>query len=204
MHHPMPAFKEWFRNSMSPEFICSVRILERTEPFVDERMVFSKKKAAKRHACKLALRWLADRGHIDRGIFETYDSTPVFVHSGPTLVGTNSAGTTVSLVNPDPTESLSSPSRFDTTHSESPGQRYTILCNQMGLNLPRYVMTSTPQAPTLWSGWAEFPGEPRIDGKVAEFQNIFGKKNAKEHCQLGVLRFLEDLQRRQGSGNGRR
>ena len=143
--------------------------------------------------------WLIGATSID-----TYDSTPVSVHSGATLVGTNSAGTTVSLVNPDPTEFLSSPSRFDAIHSESPGQRYTILCNQMGINLPRYVMTSTPQAPTLWSGWAEFPGEPRIDGKVAEFQNIFGKKNAKEHCQLGVLRFLEDLQRRQGSGSGRR
>lgn len=49
----------------------------------------------------------------------------------------------------------------------------------------------------VWSGYAVFPLNAEIEGRVGEFRDELGKKNAKEVCARRVLEFLEEFKRRQ-------
>ncbi|KAM3070265.1 hypothetical protein ACMFMG_010101 [Clarireedia jacksonii] len=48
---------------------------------------------------------------------------------------------------------------------------------------------------SIYHGWADFGVDARIDGKVGEFRDVYGKKNAKEVCARMVLSFLRDIER---------
>jgi hypothetical protein len=70
------------------------------------------------------------------------------------------------------------------------------LCLQLRMTPPAYVMQqSDPATPMLWSGYAHFPQEGRVTGRIGEFVNVFGKKNAKDQCAQQVLEFLEGIKR---------
>lgn len=43
---------------------------------------------------------------------------------------------------------------------------------------------------SIYSGSAYFPDEPLLPGPIGEFENIFGKKNAKEESARGVWKEL--------------
>lgn len=77
----------------------------------------------------------------------------------------------------------------------------------LGINIPRYeIIPVTPGAP-IYHCWADFGDDPVIDGRVGEFTNIHGKKNAKERVAKQVLEFLRSLEedrrkRSEGSVDG--
>lgn len=47
----------------------------------------------------------------------------------------------------------------------------------------------------IGDGYADFGGDPRIDGKVGEVKNVHGKKNAKDEIARRVFSFLKDIER---------
>ena len=47
----------------------------------------------------------------------------------------------------------------------------------------------------LYSGYAHFNGDPRIEGKIGEVNDIFGQKNAKEMIAETLHAFLKDIER---------
>jgi len=74
------------------------------------------------------------------------------------------------------------------------------LCLELRMTNPTYVMQqSDPTTPMLWSGYAHFPQEGRVTGRIGEFVNVFGKKKAKDQCVQQVLEFLEGVKRHQMS-----
>ena len=69
------------------------------------------------------------------------------------------------------------------------------LCVRLGFNIPTYK-THQPLPPTpYYNMYADFGGDPRIEGRVGEVFNIYGQKNAKEKCAEAVLSFLKDVER---------
>lgn len=81
----------------------------------------------------------------------------------------------------------------------SVGEKVVQLALELLFNPPAYVMAADPAAPMLWSGYAHFPGDPRVDGRVGEFSNVFGKKNAKDACAVQVVEFLQGVKRHRES-----
>jgi len=54
---------------------------------------------------------------------------------------------------------------------------------------------SSSTDPRTGNGYADFGTDPRIDGKVGEVDNVYGKKNAKDAVAKIVLSFLKDIER---------
>lgn len=68
------------------------------------------------------------------------------------------------------------------------------LCNKLGFSPPRYEIEKLDNT-AFWSGYAFFPGNPVIEGKVGEVSNIYGKDNAKLEIAEIVYKFLKDIER---------
>ena len=69
------------------------------------------------------------------------------------------------------------------------------LCMRLGFNTPTYKITKDSENTPLWSGYAHFNGDPRIEGKIGQIRSVFGKDNAKEQIATEVLSFLKDIER---------
>ncbi len=128
----------------------------------------------------LALEWLAQNGYTNESSVPRRPSTATSVASGST------AATSIAVMD-----------------EPSVASRVPIECHRLGIVQPTYVMSSDPATPMMWSGHALFPLEGRIPGKVGEFQNVFGKKNAREVCARNVLAFLEEFKRSHPGAVGR-
>ena len=61
--------------------------------------------------------------------------------------------------------------------------------------MPKYEITRVSEQAPLYSGYAHFNGDPRIEGKVGEVKDIFGQKNAKEMIAETLYAFLKDIER---------
>lgn len=74
------------------------------------------------------------------------------------------------------------------------------LCTLLGYNNPRYELVPIAPGVPVYDCWADFGGEPEIDGKVGEFKSIHGKKAAKEMVAKEVISFLRSIERQRRGG----
>ncbi|OBU00725.1 hypothetical protein VE01_01014 [Pseudogymnoascus verrucosus] len=162
-------FTESATPGFPPRFVCSVKIGERPEPF-NSTNNFGNKKQAKQHCCKLAIEWLVENGHMP-----SIDS--VSFPKQHQVAPQAKAGSTASAA------------------QMTPGAEIAQICFELRMGLPAYVIKSEPAGSALWSGYAHFPSNHLVDGRVGEFRNVFGKNNAKGDCQLEVLKFLKEIKR---------
>jgi hypothetical protein len=172
-----------------PRFTCAVLIHETIHWFGDEvigsRVVsFSDKKKAKRFAAKKAVDWLIENEYMARdgsvprkpvpaplskkmnaGVISPQPEPPQVV--APVTSSTGSAKAKVQ-----------SPPEADAPMTYV--QRVPQLCTRLGIRLPSYQIKPISQGSPMCDGYADFNGDPLIEGRVGEVKNIFGKKNARE------------------------
>jgi hypothetical protein len=141
---------------------------------------FSNKKDAKQYAAKKAVDWLVGNGFMPVvGVkFPKTPPPPIVKAIGPVQ------STTPSPAGP-PTQAS-----FITYAGQIPE-----LCLRLGFNTPTYEITKLSNNASLWNGYAHFSGDPRIQGKVGEVKNVFGKGNAKEQIAKEVFSFLKAIER---------
>jgi hypothetical protein len=73
------------------------------------------------------------------------------------------------------------------------GQRVAEMCTKLAMSPPAYMITPHAEFKAMYSGYAVFENSPVVMGRVGEFQNVYGKKKAKEACAEKVLEFLEGI-----------
>ena len=160
-------------------FAYTIEIAESSEQFGGAAQTFTNKKDAKQYAAKKAIDWLINNNHMPS------DGSVRFPQPPPPFQG----------VQPKKRKSLS-PSEPSTSLQEN--VKYTslvpALCTRLGFSPPRYELEKADDT-AFWSGYAFFPGNPIIDGKVGKVRNVFGQKNAKEEIAEEVYRFLKDIER---------
>ena len=83
----------------------------------------------------------------------------------------------------------------DGTSAVSCSAQVPCICHRLGFSPPRYVITPVLPNTPLWNGYADFGSDPRIEGKVGEVKDIYGRKNAKEEVAKLVLSFMKDIER---------
>jgi hypothetical protein len=66
---------------------------------------------------------------------------------------------------------------------------------RLGFTTPKYEITKVSEDAPLYSGYAHFNGDPRIEGKIGEVDGIFGQKNTKEMIAETLYSFLKDIER---------
>ena len=159
------------------KFICTAKISESPDsfPLGDTTVSFSRKKDAKQYVSKKAIDW---------------------------LIANNFMPSDGSVKFPKVSKSASPPAMERTTSAKGGGSegelsivsQVPILCGRLGFGHPTYVLDAAPGT-ALYSGYAHFGGDPRIEGKIGPFSNIFGRKSAKEKCAQEVLVFLKDIEK---------
>lgn len=162
--------EETIFDRLVPRFVITVTINECAHPFpspAGERVSFTRKQYAKRYCAYLAVTWLIEHGHMpDDGSVRFRKPTPASV-LGTTMLAPNSGCGVSQLVDQ--------------------------LCKKLGFSPVKYIIE--PMSYGVFSGHAIFPQEPLIDGKLGVFENIFGRRNAKEVCAAGVLEHLRAIER---------
>jgi len=76
----------------------------------------------------------------------------------------------------------------------SPGAQVSAACARLGLPPPQYVITQNDSFGAFWSGYAHFGSDPRVEGRVGEFRDIYSRKKAKDECSRLVLLFLQGME----------
>ncbi|KHJ31488.1 putative adenosine rna-specific isoform adar-a variant [Erysiphe necator] len=82
---------------------------------------------------------------------------------------------------------------FSSLSKESIASKVPDLCRRLGLNTPRYVIEPIVPSSPMYSGYADFGGDPRIKGFIGQVTGFYGKKNAKDHVAREVVTFLTQL-----------
>ncbi|KAL2074385.1 hypothetical protein VTL71DRAFT_8163 [Oculimacula yallundae] len=155
-------------------FRCTVKIAESDESFGDGNYgsstkvpLFDVKKNAKKYACMRAIQWLIENKHMPDNGAVKFAKTPVL-------------------------PPVRSPARAP---EETYASQVPELAHRLGFNPPSYVLTQAIPNTPLWSGYADFGADPRVDGKVGEVKDVVGKKVIKEQIAKLVLDFLRDIER---------
>jgi hypothetical protein len=182
--HPTPAggltYAEEVVSLAPARFTCTALIQESSQHF-GKTISFSNKKDAKRYASKKAVDWLIENDLMpaDGSVkFPKALPPPVLKALGPIQPATPSlAGI----------PKATAPTSFAGQVPE--------LCMRLGFNPPSYEIKKDSENVAFWSGYAHFGGDPRIEGKVGEVKNVFGKSNTKEQIAGEVLSFLKDIER---------
>ena len=78
----------------------------------------------------------------------------------------------------------------------SAATRVPEICKELGLTPPAYMMSNTPEAPMMWSGYATFPLNTEVPDRIGVFKDVMGKKQAKECCAKMVIEFLEEYMKK--------
>ena len=152
-------------------FAYTVKISEHPTSIPSNQNVsFTRKKDAKQYASKLAIDFLTSKNLIPSDGSVRFSKPKATPSSSPL---------------PSPTGD-SKPSFA----SQVPG-----LCERLGFSPPTYVVESAAPGSPLYNGYAHFSGDPRVEGKVALFRGVLGRKNAKERCAEGVIGFLKGVER---------
>lgn len=162
-------------------FKCSAVLAESPQPFGDD-VSFSRKKDAKQYACKKAIDWLIENK------FMPADGVK-FPKAKPAVP--------VPVAKPKGTAGSPLASASTTYAGQIPA-----LCNLLGFTPPTYVITRVSENAALYSGYAHFNGDPRIDGKVGEVSEVYGQKNAKEMIASELFSFLKDIERQRSQPVG--
>lgn len=165
--HPSEAATSFTDSTVGNRFTCTAVIGESVEHFGSTTIGFIKKKDAKQYAAKKAVEWLIENRYMPA---DGSVSFPKQVPTSPTLSNSTSLKNTFA-------------------------QQVPILCVKLGFSPPTYVLEPREGATAMYNGYAHFAGDPRVYGRVGEFHNVFGKKNAKEVCAEGVLAFLRGVER---------
>ena len=76
----------------------------------------------------------------------------------------------------------------------SHGAQVSAACARLGLPPPQYVITQNDSFGAFWSGYAHFGSDPRVEGRVGEFRDIYSRKKAKDECARLVLHFLQGME----------
>ncbi|KAG9234247.1 hypothetical protein BJ875DRAFT_461944 [Amylocarpus encephaloides] len=174
-----------------PRFTCAVELRETPIRFNNSASVtFSNKKAAKHYASKRAIDWLVGNGFMPK------DGSVKFSKHPPQL-------TKRAKIPPPPPKAktptdlagnASTPVKPSEPKTKFVGQ-VPELCKRLGFEIPRYELTKNTDNAALWSGYAHFGGDPRIDGPVGEVKNIYGQKSAKELIAEELVSFLKSIEK---------
>jgi len=160
-------------------FRYSVVIHERPLQAFSKDVTFSRKKDAKRYVSKLAIDWLIDNK------FMPADGTVRF----PKPVAAPQAA---KIIGPQITNAAPNPPR---AKGESFAGQVPALCMKLGFSPPKYEIERVSTLTPLYSGYAHFPGDPRIEeGKIGEVRDVHGQKNAKEQIAVEVVTFLKSIE----------
>ncbi|KAH6719762.1 hypothetical protein BKA61DRAFT_472611 [Leptodontidium sp. MPI-SDFR-AT-0119] len=163
---------------VGPRFTCTVKIPESDEIFGSGNYGFSSKvasfttkKTAKKYAAMLAIEWLIQNNHMP----------------------SSGAARFPKAAAPPAPIALRAPDDAQTSYTSQVPE----LCIRLGFGVPRYVITPYLDIPNnaFWNGYADFGHDPRIDGKIGEVENVYGKKSAKEQVAKLVVLFLRDIER---------
>ncbi|KAE9368600.1 hypothetical protein N431DRAFT_494026 [Stipitochalara longipes BDJ] len=160
-------------------FAYTIEIAESPQQFGGAAQTFSNKKDAKQYAAKKAIDWLIVNNHMPTDGSVRFPKPPP-----PVQVVQPQERKSLSLL--DPGASLEGSIKYATL--------VPTLCGKLGFGPPRYEIEKAGNT-AFWNGYAFFPGNPIIDGKVGEVFNVFGQKNAKEEIAEVVYRFLKDIER---------
>jgi hypothetical protein len=158
--------------------------MECPQPFGEPRISFTVKKQARQYASKKAIDWLIATGHMpaDGSVKFPKVTPPADSIIGPKIPGAPS----------DP------PARVRPPKPKGPtiAGKVPDLCIKLGFGLPAYKIERVSEIAPLYRGYAHFPGESRIQGKIGELKNdVHGQKNAKELIAADLLGFLQDIER---------
>ncbi len=162
-----------------PRFSCKVLIYENPQAFEDN-ITFTSKKSAKQYIAKKTVDWLIANK------FMPADGSARF----PKVRQPN--------IQADPSPTTGSSARSSSRSPPgTPPISYTSLipelCIRLGFSPPKYV-TNLENSP-FTDMYADFGGDPSVNGKVGEVKNVFGRKNAKQQCAALVYKFLKDIER---------
>jgi hypothetical protein len=160
-------------------FKCAAVVAESPQAFGDE-VSFTRKKDAKQYACKKAIDWLIKNNFMPADGVKFPKPKPANpVPAAKPRLGKGPTGSPL------------------TSTSTAFASQIPALCNLLGFTPPTYVITRVSENAPLYSGYAHFNGDPRIDGKIGEVSEIFGQKNAKEMIASELFSFLKDIERQQ-------
>jgi len=169
-------------------FTCTVSIAEAPEP-IGGSVSFAIKKNAKRFAAKLAIQWLIENK------FMPGDGTISFPKPVPPQQ-VKKVKTSPQLTTP---QSTSQDASRTTTPSQM-GQTYAAevptLCHKLGIGIPSYIITQKNPILPIYDVYADFDSDPRIEGKIGEVENVYGKKNAKEESAKLTVLFLQEIEKK--------
>jgi hypothetical protein len=166
-------------------FSCTTVLVESSQPFGDT-VSFTKKKDAKQYASKKAIDWLIENNFMPpNGV-----KFPSQTFANPEVTSSKVTNTTIVEIKEITTESP-----VQTPKGTSFASKIPELCTRLGFTVPKYEITRVSEQAPLYSGYAHFNGDPRIEGKVGEVKDIFGQKNAKEMIAETLHAFLKDIER---------
>ena len=177
-------------------FNCMAILAENAQPFGDT-VSFTKKKDAKQYASKKAIDWLIENNFMPvvgvkfpkpQPVNQTVTNVKV---ASPKIISTPKA-----VITPIASVKEVGPQSPAMTHkSKSFAGQIPELCSRLGFTAPRYEITKVSENAPLYSGYAHFNGDPRIDGKLGEVEGIFGQKNAKEMIAEELYAYLKAIER---------
>ncbi|KAG9244872.1 hypothetical protein BJ878DRAFT_459455 [Calycina marina] len=169
-----------------PRFRCTVTIHEAPHmPFGqgDVSLSFTKKKEAKQYASKKAIDWLMQSG------FMPPDGTVRWPKSTP-LPGAKIIGPKIPTASPV------------VTGKTSFAAKVPPFAHKLGFSPPTYDISRVSEEAPIYNGFAHWPNDARIEGKVGEVINIYGQKSAKEAIAKLVLEFLADIENQRTASVG--
>lgn len=175
-------------------FSCLAVLTESSRPFGDT-VSFSKKKDAKQYASKKAVDWLIENNFMPSVGVKFPKPIPVkqtaAIHKVTTPQATKVPVVRIKEIIPQ----SPAPTPKSTSKSSSFAGQIPDLCTRLGFTVPTYEITKVSENASLYSGFAHFNGDPRIEGKVGEVSGVYGQKNAKEMIAEELYSFLKDIER---------
>jgi hypothetical protein len=162
-------------------------ISETSQQFGGNAVSFSNKKDAKQYAAKKAIDWLITNSHMPSNGSVRFPKPPPPIQAAqPKKMKSKSPS--------DPGTPTNSSSNTTSYAAQIPP-----LCNKLGFAPPKYEITRAKADDVpFFNGYADFGGDPRIEGKVGEVFNVYGQKRAKEQIAEIVYSFLKDIERQRG------
>ncbi|KAM3067021.1 hypothetical protein ACMFMG_011803 [Clarireedia jacksonii] len=201
------------------KFSSSLKIPENPEPITT-----TLQKDAKQHIAKLAVDWLIAQNCMPSDGSVKFPKSPQTPIPSAPIVQNGASSSRSPFTSPSPaaqaysapTQSRSPSLNSPLPHRNSPSPpqdsssssaaavscatQVPALCIRLGFTRPTYNILPTSPGTAFYYGWADFGSDPRIEGKVGVFRDVYGKKNAKEVCARGVLSFLRDIERQRLEG----
>jgi hypothetical protein len=166
-------------------FAYGVQIAETSQLFGGTILSFSNKKDAKQYAAKKAIDWLIANNHMPSDGSARFPKPPP-----PVQMPQSKRRTSASQLDSGTLGTLAEGAKKYTT-------MIPPLCGKLGFGPPRYELEKVDDN-SFWRGYAFFPGNPLIEGKVGEVRNVWGHDNAKQEIAQVVYSFLKDIERQRG------